>query len=197
MSKILELDITLKGSKPKIWRRVLVPATMSFHELHYVIQFAMSWRHSHLHQFVVGKHQRHIGIPFEEDDFDEMEDSRDIAINTILNAPKAKIVYEYDFGDGWEHLVEVKKIHEPEAGKSYPVLIGGKMARPPEDCGGIGGYLDLVEAMKHKGTEAYEEMVEWLGKEFDPTAFDMDEINEAYFNNFGMEMESWEKLADF
>ncbi len=197
MTKILELDITLKDSKPKIWRRVLVPEDMNFHELHYVIQFAMGWSHSHLHQFIVGRYQRCIGIPFGDDDFDEKEDSREIKINAILNAPKAKIVYEYDFGDGWEHLVEVKKLHEPEAGKTYPVLIGGKMACPPEDCGGIWGYLDLVETMKKKGTDEYEEMVEWLGGELDPTEFDMDEINKAHFKNFKKEMKDWEKLAGY
>ncbi len=195
MSKILELDIVLQGSKPKIWRRVLVPDDMNFYELHFVIQFAMGWTHSHLHQFIVGRYQRRIGIPFEDDE--EMEDSRELKINSILNAPKSKIVYEYDFGDSWEHLVEVKKLHEPEAGKTYPVLIGGKMACPPEDCGGIWGYQDLVEKMKQKGTDEYEELVEWLGGEFDPEEFDMDEINEEYFKDFKKEMTEWDGLAGF
>ena len=196
MSKILELDIVLQGSKPKIWRRVLVPDDMTFRELHYIIQFAMGWDHSHLHQFVVGKYQRRIGVPY-EDDFNKMEDSRKIKINSLLNAPKDKILYEYDFGDGWEHIVEVKKVHEPEKGKKYPVLIGGAMACPPEDCGGIWGYHDLVDTMKKKGSEAYEELVEWLGGEFDPEEFDMDEINEAFFKNFKKEMKAWDNLAGF
>ena len=197
MSKILELDIVLQDSKPKIWRRVLVPDNMNFHELHYIIQFAMGWTHSHLHQFLVGSYERRIGIPYGDDDFDELEDSRNIKINSILNVPKDKIVYEYDFGDGWEHLVEVKKVHEPEKGKSCPVLIGGAMACPPEDCGGIWGYLDLVKAMKKKGSDEYEELVEWLGGEFDPQAFDMDEINKAYFKNFKKEMKEWDDLAGY
>ncbi len=196
MSKILELDIVLQGSKPKIWRRVLVPEDMTFHDLHYIIQFAMGWTHSHLHQFIVGKYQRRIGIPF-DDDFDEMEDSREIKINSILNVPKAKIVYEYDFGDGWEHIVEVKKLHESEAGKTYPLLFGGAMACPPEDCGGIWGYQDLVEKMKQKGTEEYEDLVEWLGGEFDPEEFDMDKFNKLYFKNFKKSMKEWNNLAGF
>ncbi len=177
MSKILELDIVLQGSKPKIWRRVLVPEGFSFHHLHYTIQLAMGWTDSHLYQFITGRNQRYIGVPF-DDDFGEMEDSRKIKIKSLLNAPKDKILYEYDFGDSWKHIVEVKKVHQAEKGKKYPVLIGGAMACPPEDCGGIWGYQELVENLKMKGTDEYEELVEWLGGEFDPNEFDMAKINE-------------------
>ena len=196
MSKILELDITLQGSKPKIWRRVLVPADLNFHELHYVIQFSMGWTNSHLHQFIVGRHDRCIGMPF-DDGFDdmEMEDGREVNISELLANPKDKIKYEYDFGDGWDHLVEVKKVHEPEAGKHYPVVIGGAMACPPEDCGGVWGYADLVETMKKKGTKKYKEMLEWLGQDFDPEEFDMEGINEAYFTDFEKEVKGWDDLA--
>lgn len=196
MSKILELEIVLQGSKPKIWRRVLVPANMNFHELHYIIQFSMGWTHSHLHQFVVGNNQRRIGIPF-EDDFDEMEDSRKIKINSLLKAPKDHIIYEYDFGDDWKHIVEVKKVHLPEKSKKYPLLIGGAMACPPEDCGGIWGFQDLVENMKRKGSKEYKELVEWLGKEFIPEEFDLEEINQEFFTDFTEVMKQWDDWAGF
>ncbi len=191
MSKILELEITLQDTKPKIWRRVLVPDSLNFRELHYVIQFAMGWTNSHLHQFIVGRHDRNIGMPF-DDGFDdaEMEDGRNVIIRELLNAPKDKIKYEYDFGDGWEHLLEVKKVHEPEPGQTYPRLIGGAMACPPEDCGGVWGYAEIVEAMKKKSTKRYEELLEWLGGEFDAEEFDVDEINEEYFLNFEKEVKA-------
>ena len=195
MSKILELDIILRDSKPNIWRRVLVPDNMTFLELHYIIQFAMGWTNSHLHHFVVGNYDRRIGIPF-EDDFEEVEDGRKVKINALLNAPKDKIKYEYDFGDSWVHLLEVKKVHDPEEGKKYPVLIGGAMACPPEDCGGIWGYQDLVEKLKRKNSQEYKELVEWLGGEFDPEAFDMDEINKAYLKNFKKVKEEWDDMAN-
>ncbi|MEZ4926239.1 MAG: plasmid pRiA4b ORF-3 family protein [Saprospiraceae bacterium] len=196
MSKILEIDIELHRSKPKIWRRVLVPDSMTFHKLHYTIQFAMGWTNSHLHQFALGKNERTIGIPH-EDDFSKVEDSRKIKINSLLKAPKDKILYEYDFGDGWEHIVELKKVHEPENGKRYPVLIGGAMACPPEDCGGIWGYQSLVKTMAKKNSKEYKELVEWLGGEFDPEKFDPKEINEAFFKNFEQEMEEWDQFAGF
>ncbi len=123
--------------------------------------------------------------------------SSELKINAILNMPKSKIVYEYDFGDSWEHIVEVKKLKEPEAGKTYSLLIGGAMACPPEGCGGIWGYQDLVEKLKQKGTDEYEELVEWLGGELDPEEFDMDEINKSYFKDFKKEMKDWDDLAEF
>jgi hypothetical protein len=196
MSKILELDIVLQGSKPKIWRRVLVPDNTTFHALHYVIQFAMGWTNSHLYQFVVGRGEYYIGVP-SEDDFYEVEDSRKMKINTLLNEPKDKITYEYDFGDSWEHLVEVKKVHEPEKGKTYPVLIAGAMACPPEDCGGIWGYQDLVGKMKNKDSEEYEDLVEWLGDDFDPEEFEMDLFNRAFFKNFKKVMKEWNDFAGY
>ena len=195
MSKILELDIILRDSKPKIWRRVLVPDNMTFLELHYIIQFAMGWTNSHLHQFVVGNYDRRIGIPY-EDDFEEMEDGREVKINSLLNAPKDKILYEYDFGDSWAHLIEVRQVHEPEPGKKYPVLTGGAMACPPEDCGGIWGYQDLVKELKKKNSREYEELLEWLGGEFDPEAFDINETNKEFFKNFKKVMKEWDDMAN-
>jgi Plasmid pRiA4b ORF-3-like protein len=196
MSKILEIDITLMDSKPTIWRRVHVPADLGFDALHYTIQFAMGWTNSHLHHFVVGDRDRYIGMII-EDDFDDLdtEDEREIKINELLNATKDQIVYEYDFGDGWEHLVEVKKVLEPETGKKYPLLVGGAMACPPEDCGGIWGYMDMVETMKKKKGPEYEHLLEWLGEDFDPAAFDINEINKTYFKNFKKTMKEWNDLA--
>lgn len=193
MSKILELDIILNESNPKIWRRVLVPADFNFYELHYVIQFSMGWTHSHLHQFIVGKRERCIGMAY-DGYFDamEMEDGSQVNISEILNAPKDNILYEYDFGDSWEHLIEVKKVLEPEAGKKYPIVIDGAMACPLEDIGGIGGYEEFVQTMKNRDPD---EPVEWLDEDFDPEAFDIAAINKEFFKNFKKVMKEWHDLA--
>lgn len=90
---------------------------------------------------------------------------------------KSKLIYEYDFGDGWEHTIEVQKIYEPEPGVKYPVCLAGKKACPPEDCGGIWGYYDLLNAIADPKHEMHAEMVEWLGDSFNPDAFDLDEVN--------------------
>ena len=194
MSKILELDITLRGSKPKIWRRVHVPADLTFHDLHYVIQFAMGWTNSHLHQFEVGRGQEYIRPPLEED-WDEPTDSRKTPISEHLAAIKEKITYSYDFGDSWEHEVVVKKVLETDPKKHYPLLVAGERACPPEDCGGIWGYAEILETLKKPGSDNYEDWIEWLGEDFDPAEFNLEEINDEYFKNFKQEMAEWQNLA--
>ncbi len=195
MANILELDITLKNSKPKIWRRVHIPADLTFHELHYVIQFAMGWTHSHLHQFEVGKRQEYIRPPREEDWDEEATDSRETKISKHLAAAKDKITYEYDFGDGWDHEILIKKVLQADPKQHYPMLVAGERACPPEDCGGVWGYADMLEKLKKPGTAEYEEITEWIGEDFDPEEFDLEEINEAFFKNFKKEMKEWDKLA--
>jgi hypothetical protein len=88
-----------------------------------------------------------------------------------------KVRYAYDMGDGWEHEVLVEKILPAESGKRYPVCITGRRACPPEDCGGIWGYAELLQTIKDPKHEGYEERMEWLGGEFDPEAFDAEEVN--------------------
>lgn len=194
MSDILEIEITLKGSKPKIWRRVLVSSDSLFHELHYIIQFAMGWTNSHLHQFITGKNDIYIGIP-SEDDWIELEDSRIIKLSEYLSRPKDKMVYEYDFGDSWQHEVVVKKVLAKETSRFYPVCTDGKGACPPEDVGGVWGYADLLEKLKKTGTDEYEEILEWLGNDFSPEKFDLEGTNRKYFKNFKKEMKTWDKMA--
>lgn len=88
-----------------------------------------------------------------------------------------KLIYEYDFGDGWEHKIRIEKILPAEKGKRYPVCLAGKRACPPEDCGGPPGYERLLEVLRDPKHEEYEETLEWLGGPFDPEAFDVNEVN--------------------
>jgi hypothetical protein len=86
-------------------------------------------------------------------------------------------LYEYDFGDRWDHELVIEKILPLEAGKHYPACLAGKRACPPEDCGGIWGYAGSLEAIHDPKHPEHEEMLEWVGGEFDPDAFDVDEVN--------------------
>ncbi len=97
---------------------------------------------------------------------------------TCCSSPKTGLVYEYDFGDGWEHRLELQKIVPPEPGTRYPTCLAGKRACPPEDCGGVWGYMDLIEALADPEHERHEELLDWIGGEFDPEAFDLDGTNE-------------------
>ena len=196
MPSILEMDIVLKGSKPKIWRKVLVPDNLTFHALHYVIQFSMGWRNYHLYQFTYGQ-RFHIGVPHPEDFF-YLEDSRKLKINTLLAYPNNKIEYWYDFGNDWYHNVTVKKIHPQEKGQLYPRVIGGKGACPPEDCGGIWGYAEMLDIINnHKDSVQYKGIMKWIGYEFDPTEFDKDDSNTEYFEDFKNEVKLHDKVLGY
>lgn len=178
MSKILQLKIQLQGvSKPPIWRKIEVSAEDTLYDLHNIIQGAMGWYNAHLHQFILG-HQ-YFGLPNPYDDFVEMSDSRKVKIGQILKMAKSKIVYEYDFGDSWEHLVTLEAVVDAVKGTTYPRLLQGKGACPPEDCGGVWGYEELKAAVKDPKHESYEDLRDWLeleeGEVFDPTEFDLAE----------------------
>ena len=94
-------------------------------------------------------------------------------------APKGKLIYEYDFGDSWEHVVELEKILTPEPGASYPRCTAGKRSGPPEDCGGIWGYADLLDALADPSHPEHDNLLEWVGGEFDPELCDLEAINQA------------------
>lgn len=209
MSSVFTVRITLRDSKPPIWRRVAVPSDITLGQLHEVIQIAMGWTNSHLHQFVLkdkslinrapnviaqlsdeGRYDeifaatRGIRVfvakvtPFGDPTEMEGEDEDAVTLAKVCPKVKSKLTYEYDFGDGWEHTIEVQKIEEPKPGVEYPVCLAGKLACPPEDCGGIYGYYHMLDAVDDPDHEEHDDLVDWLGDDFDPEAFDMDEVND-------------------
>jgi hypothetical protein len=173
---IYQLRIDLKGIRPPIWRRVLVPSDVSLEDLHEIIQAVMPWWDAHLHQFSDGWNQ--YGIPDNEGWFDVM-DSRTVAINEVLPTAGDKIEYEYDFGDSWVHQIRLEKILDPDPDVIYPICIKGKRACPPEDCGGIYGYMRMLEALQNPKDPEYEMYQEWIGDDFEPEAFDLEDANLA------------------
>jgi len=178
-NKIYQIQIALKRFKPKIWRRLLIPSDLLLSDFHKVIQTSMGWTNSHLHQFI--KNRTFYTVKMQDDDlWDEMDnvDYKEMKISDLLKKEKDKIVYEYDFGDGWEHDIILEKILPPDNDTKHPICLTGKMNCPPEDCGGIWGYSDMLEILKDPDHEEYESYIEWLGEEFDPTYFDKDEVNE-------------------
>ena len=180
VESILQIKITLKGSKPPIWRRVLVPASSTLTQLHSVIQEAMGWWDCHLHGFRIGDERYTIPEPgggFMGMDQGEI-DERKVRLHHVLGAKGATAIYDYDFGDDWEHQVTVEKISMPESGVAYPVCVAGKRRCPPEDCGGVYGYYDLLAALKDPAHERHQELTEWIGSVPDPEAFLLEEANE-------------------
>ena len=178
-AQIYQLKITLRHSRPPIWRRFLAPSDMNLAKLHHVIQEVMGWTDSHLHQFKVGNVYYGITYPDDFGGMPETRDERKARLDMLVSRLKAKFIYEYDFGDSWEHDVVLEKILPPESGITHPVCIAGKRACPPEDCGGVWGYDGLLETIKDPNHPEHEDMLEWLGGDFDPEKFDVEAVNKA------------------
>ena len=176
-TQIYQLKITLRDSKPPIWRRIQVPGDISLEKLHWVIQEAMGWTNSHMHQFIHRETYYSVSMKDDFGDFHEMKNEKTVKLNQLVSRPKAKFVYEYDFGDSWEHEVLLEKILPPESGVRYPVCLTGKRACPPEDCGGVWGYAGFLEAIQNPNHPEHDDMLEWIGGSFDPEAFDLDAVN--------------------
>ena len=172
---IYQLKITMQDSKPPIWRRIQVKSDTTLEKLHSIIQTVMGWYNSHLHQFIIDG--IYYGLADPDFDFD-IKNERGVKLESVVSQVKDSFIYEYDFGDSWEHKVLLEKITSFENGVNYPTCLDGKRACPPEDCGGIWGYYDLLETLKDPSDPEYEETLEWIGEEFDPEFFDLDEIND-------------------
>ena len=174
ITSVYQLKITLHGSKPPIWRRVLVPGGYTLPRLHDVIQGAMGWSDYHLHQFIVDG--VYYGIPDPEYYEPIVNESR-VKLQTVAPTEKMKFRYEYDFGDNWQHDILVEKILPPDSAITYPVCTAGKRACPPEDVGGMMGYAWFLDVIADPEYEEHETYLEWIGGEFDAEAFDIDEVN--------------------
>jgi hypothetical protein len=179
---IYRLKITLAEIEPPIWRLVEVP-DCTLGELHAVIQVAMGWQDSHLHQFLLNGNS--YGRPSPDDLGVDVRDEDGIRLSQIFHGrKKPRLIYEYDFGDGWRHEIRLEKVLEPEPKARYPRCVEGERACPPEDCGGPWGYADFLEAMADPEHENYEDMKEWIGGRFDPEKFSLDKVNKQLKQTF-------------
>ena len=170
-----QLRVELRNIRPPIWRTLLVSGAMTLSGLHQAIQAAMHWDDAHLHQFYIDG--TYYGIP-EYGDWMTLQDDSRYILDALQLREKAKFDYTYDFGDNWDMIITVQKVLPYDADVTYPQCLKGKRAAPPEDCGGVWGYLDRLEAM-NEGRDADDE--EYCDEEFeeiiDPEAFDLDAIN--------------------
>ncbi len=162
--KIYQFKITLEGTSPAIWRRIQVPEYYSFWDLHVAIQNSMGWLDSHLHVFRHPDNGSGIGIPDEDGFIDaaEINPGWKVKLSRYFEYPDDFMEYEYDFGDSWKHMVKLEKILPAVPGRKYPRCIAGRMACPPEDCGGLEGYNELVDILADPFHEEYESTVKWL-----------------------------------
>jgi hypothetical protein len=173
--QILQLKVTLAEVEPPVWRRQLVPAHMTLAKLHDALQAAMGWTNSHLHCFEIAR--RRIGMVGIEEDSPELEDERRVRVASVLPKKGAKLLNRYDYGDDWEHVIEVEGVTGPDRRLGYPLCIAGARACPPEDCGGAGGYEDLLTALAKPKDARHDELLTWVGGHFDPEGFDANAVN--------------------
>jgi Plasmid pRiA4b ORF-3-like protein len=189
--KIYQIKVTLRRTRPPIWRRLQVAGDTKLGKLHRVLQVTMGWYDAHLHAFRVGRTAYSVPDP----EFPTgMRSERNVRLEQIAgegdNRDLRVRLRRWDRGEGrrprmtclrlwhgWEHALKVEKILPAEKGKRYPVCLAGKHACPPEDCGGVSGYAHLLEVLSNAKDEQYEELQEWIGPDFEPEAFDLDQIN--------------------
>jgi hypothetical protein len=176
-NQVYQFKIELEEISPTIWRRIIVPSDYNFWDLHVAIQDSMGWNDSHLHHFEIrGKGKRkatHIGIP----DFDRMSDMEEVCpgweipVFVYFNELGIKAKYEYDYGDGWMHTVQLEGYLYKEKETKYPICIGGERACPPEDCGGVDGYYNVLKTISDIANDDYEDMKIWAGQDWKPDWF--------------------------
>jgi len=177
---LYHLEVVLNRVKPQVWRHLQVPGGANLGWLHAVLQVALGWTNSHLHQFRADD-QIITDPAFELEEFEgspPILDERKVTLMQVVPREGDGVFYEYDFGDSWEHRVTAVKILAPDAASAKAALcLDGARACPPEDCGGVHGYADLLKIIRNPRHKEHKNMFEWLGGPFDPEAFDLNKIN--------------------
>ena len=171
-----QLYVELDWVRPKVWRRLLVPITIQLPSLHVTLLFGTGWQGGHIHEFVFadanyGRIEPGWDLP------DGVLDEAHVTLHEALGSRKT-FVYVYDYGDNWVHKVKVEKIVKLDAAICSAVCLDGENACPPEDVGGAPGYEEFLAALADPTDPEHEPLKEWIGGLFDPTAFDVAEVNE-------------------
>ena len=174
MTAVLQFYAELEDIDPRIWRRLQIRTNQTFWGLHCALQDAFGWEDCHLHSFFIGGGSARLefGLPVEGEPGDRTLPSWEQGLDEICAELPFEMLYVYDFGDDWRHHVRLEGIFPAERGGSYPRCVGGERAGPPEDVGGPYGYKEFLEALGNRRHPEHEAMREWIGREFDPEAFD-------------------------
>lgn len=169
------LKITLSGSKPPIWRRFCLPGAVTLDRLHDVIQIVMGWQETHLHRFEIA--HRCYEEKSEESEADALNEG-EYRLCDLVAGKGDRFTYEYDFGDGWRHVLLIEAVTRPPAGHGACVAcLDGRRRCPPEDVGGSDGYAEFLSALGDPDHPERASYLEWCGGDFDPAAFDLDAVN--------------------
>lgn len=186
--KAFLFSVTLKRTKPIIWRNILVPANVSFNTLHHTIQISMGWTNSHLYEFnILGYCIAKLYEGIEEDER-PIINADETTLNDILDTIGETFEYEYDFGDGWMHIIKLENIQLFDPGQQYPYCFAGELKCPPEDCGGIGGFYEMLAILADKTHPEYRDTKRLVGR-YNAEEFDLNKVNKK-LRNIGRYMKS-------
>ena len=171
--EVYAIKVTLLGTSPPVWRRVLVQRDITLRNLHKTLQTVMGWTNSHLHQFVSKrqtysdpKHGLGAGI---------IDENR-TRLGDVICTPRTRLLYEYDFGDGWQHELLLEEVLLGDE-SFQQICVAGERTCPPEDCGGPSGFAELLKALQESSHPEHSNIREWVGENFAPEYFAADEIN--------------------
>ena len=175
---ILQIKVSLLESYPLIWRRVLIPSDFNLSQLHEVLQIVMGWQNKHLYRFDIngqeyGEHEA------EFEDEIEIKSAPQFTLSDVAGKSE-RFVYSYDFGDDWQHEVVIEKSFKYDENYNYPICIGGENACPPEDCGGVPGYVEFLKHLLDEDDGDHLDTKAWIGGFFDPKTFDPNRINQDH-----------------
>ena len=178
--EVCQLRVHLQDISPQIWRRFLVPAEIRLDRLHVAIQRVMGWENYHLHQFTIAN--RRYGVPDPDfGDDPDLIDEKNVRLKDFLK--DAPFEYLYDFGDGWSHEIRLEAIRPRDESAPCPRCLAGKLACPPEDCGGPHGYVHYLDAIEIPTHEDHDDMLAWRGP-FDPNVFSVEDASAALATAF-------------
>ncbi|MBP6507913.1 MAG: plasmid pRiA4b ORF-3 family protein [Opitutaceae bacterium] len=174
--KVFALRLEVAGTTPRIWRRLLVRETMWLSRLHDTIQIIFDWFDYQTHVFTLD--ELRLGNPLKHDEIN-IEDDRDVTLGDLDLGQRHGFVYHYNFGEGWQLDIKVEKTLTMEKGAAYPICMAGAQAGPPEDCGGLEAFHDMLACLKDPGSELGREWLEWVGPDYAPDICDLVKINKA------------------
>jgi hypothetical protein len=173
---IYRVHVSLREIQPLIWRRIELASRTTLKQFHRILQIAMGWEDYHLHEYIVD------GIRYctPDPDYDKPEDvvrESGVRLQAVLSHPGAEITYIYDFGDFWQHDIRLEAAFPADPNIHYPRIVDGARSCPPEDCGGTGGYADLLEILLDPAHDEFENMRQWAGPRFNAEVFSADAAN--------------------
>lgn len=174
--KVFVLRLDVVGTRPRIWRRLLVRETMWLSRLHDTIQILFDWFDYQTHAFAFD--ELRFGNPLRREEL-TIEDDRDVTLADLDLERRERFTYGYHFAEGWQVDIKIEKIEPVTKGMAYPQCVAGERAGPPEDCGGLEAFHDMLACLKEPDTDLGSEWREWLGPDYDPDVCDLDKIQKA------------------